>query len=703
MTGPSLPRSLLTNPRLSQWIAFEAGRVLISSGKVELGQGILTALQQIAADELCVDMARVEIVSGQAPLTPDEVYTAGSQSVEMSGGAIGLVCAQVRETLVAIASDRLGLDPATCSVRDGRVHADGAPTGIDYWGNIDALDLDRPCDGSAPLLSRRKPRFVGMPVARIDLSEKVFGGGFIHDLTLEGMRHARVLRGGFRDARLATLDEARVRRAAPVDILRIGGFTALVAKRQRDVEVALAAARPSASWTVDAPDADAGTADWLVRQQCSTRTIQAGAEPAPSNSAIRLRFSRPYLSHGSIGPSCAIARFDAGRLEVWTHSQGVEQLRQALSMVLDIDIANIAVSHRHGAGCYGHNGADDAACDAAMIAKHFPGVPIRVQWTRSDELSAAPLGAAMAVEASATLGEDGMPADWKLEIWSGSHGQRPAMAGRPNLLAAEEAGLAQPAADVLDVPDAAGGGGTRNAFAPYVLRGQTITHNLLTRPTPHTSALRGLGAQVNVLAIEGMMDELAAAAAIDPVAYRLRSLPDERARRVLARCAELCRWSARGEAGTGVGLGIACSRYKNHAAHVALAARVEIEDEVRLTDIWCVADAGLVVNPDGARNQIEGGIIQAASWTLKEAFSLGDETTVSRGWSDYPILRFSEVPEITLEMIDAPDLPPLGVGEVAVGPASAAIANAASHALGARLSTLPLTRETIAAALLRGA
>ncbi len=275
------------------------------------------------------------------------------------------------------------------------------------------------------------------------------------------------------------------------------------------------------------------------------------------------------------------------------------------------------------------------------------------------------------------------------------------MAGRPNLLAAEEAGLAQPAADILDVPDMAGGGGTRNAVSPYDLPGQTITHNLITRPTPHTSALRGLGTQVNVVAIEAMMDTLAEAAGIDPVEYRLRFLPDPRARRIVARCAELCGWSGRGEAGTGTGTGIAYSRYKNHAAHLALAARVEIDEEVRLTDIWCVADAGLVINPDGAANQIEGGIIQAASWTLKEAFALGDERTVSRGWSDYPILRFSEVPEITLEMIDASDLPPLGVGEVAVGPTSAAIANAVSHALGVRITTLPLTYETIARALLQ--
>lgn len=412
------------------------------------------------------------------------------------------------------------------------------------------------------------------------------------------------------------------------------------------------------------------------------------------------RFSRPYLFHASIGPACGLARWDGRKLEIWSHSQGVNHLRRAIATALELEAEQVAVTHSHGAGCYGHNGADDAAFDAALLAMGFPNVPIRVQWTREDEFSAAPVGAAMVVEASASLGADGLPASWKLEIWSGSHGQRPGMGGRVNLLGADELVGQRNDAPAADVPDAAGGGATRNAVAPYTLSAQTIVHHLVQRPALHCSALRGLGTQVNVLAIEGTIEELAEKAGIDPVEYRLRLLRDDRARRVVAKTAELCGWSSRGAAGSGTGLGLAYSRYKNHAAHVGLAARVEVEHEVRLSDVWCVADAGLVINPDGARNQIEGGIVQAASWTLKEAVRLDHKGIASRSWEAYPIFRFSDVPRITVELIGSADHPTLGVGEAAVGPTTAAIANAVAHAMGMRIRSLPLTREQMENALL---
>lgn len=699
MSAPALPRSLATNPRLSQWVRFCDGQVEVASGKVELGQGIVTAIAQIAAQELCVGLDRIKVVSGETPKTPDEIYTAGSQSVELSGTSVRMVCATLRETLTQLAAEATQSELSLCAVDDGQVLIAGRASGIDYWNQIDRLELDRECDGAAPFLSVPGAGPIGKPVWRLDLPTKIFGHGFIHDIVLDGMKHARILRGALRGASLVDFDEERVRRAANVDIVRLAGFSAFVADRSRDADLALQSARNSASWAVEPIDGATGTANWLTRQPTNDRTIQIGKQPSPSNRELTLRFSRPYLSHGSIGPSCAIARLADSKLEVWTHSQGVEPLKGALAKALAINVEDVIVRHRHGAGCYGHNGADDAAFDAALIATRYPGTPIRVLWSRHDELSSAPLGAAMVVDVAASLGEDNLPTNWQLQIWSGSHGQRPGMAGRINLLGAQEAGLAPQEPDILDVPDTAGGGATRNAISPYRVEGQTIVHHLITRPAPMTSALRGLGAQVNVMAIEGMIGELAAMAGVDEVAYRLRLLDDARARHVLERCAQICNWEGRDAAGTGAGLGIAYSRYKNHAGYVAIAAKVVVDDEVKVSDIWCVADAGLVINPDGARNQIEGGIVQAASWTLKEAWAVGDARTASRGWDDYPILRFSEVPRVSLELVEAAHLPPLGVGEVAVGPATAAIANAVSHALGVRVSTLPLTRQNIEAAI----
>ncbi|RWI50278.1 MAG: xanthine dehydrogenase family protein molybdopterin-binding subunit [Mesorhizobium sp.] len=699
MTTNRLPQSLVDHPRLSQWVEFGNDTVNVFSGKVELGQGILTALTQIAADELSVDIGCVQIVSGRTAVTPDENFTAGSHSIEISGMSIRMVCAEIRETLLRVASDELGVSPHLCSVENGNVVADGAETEIGYWSRKGLLDLDRECSGSAPLKLAREFRYVGRDIQRVDLLAKVTGGGFIHDMTLLGMRHARILRGPVRGARLVRLDMDRLDRLERVETVQFGGLTALISDDVHRVELALSIAEAGCEWDVGRLSTDIDSERWQ-REQRSTDRVLYGA-PTQSDGALTVTVSRPYLAHGSIGPACALARMSGGRLEVWTHSQGVGPLKRSLARALGMEADQIAVLHVQGAGCYGHNGADDVAFDAAFLATKYPGVPIRVLWSRKDELSVSPFGAAMVTEINASLSPDGAPTGWRLEIWSGTHGTRPGMGGRVNLLGASEVAGGQATEEPApDVPDAAGGGAVRNAQAPYEIPDQSVIHHLIQRPALHSSALRGLGTQVNVLAIESMMDELAERAGIDPLDYRLRFLADPRARAVLEDVAERCAWKARGEAGSGAGLGIAYSRYKNRAAYVAIAARVDVDEHVRLTHVWCSADAGLVISPDGTRNQLEGGIIQAASWTLKEAVRFDEGGILTGSWETYPILRFSEVPLVDIAIMDAQDAASLGVGEAAVGPVTAAIANAVAHALGLRIGTLPLTREQIARALL---
>jgi len=337
------------------------------------------------------------------------------------------------------------------------------------------------------------------------------------------------------------------------------------------------------------------------------------------------------------------------------------------------------------------------------VAMRVPGRTVRVQWSREDEFTAAPLGAAMAVKLRAVLDSQLRPADWTIEIWSPVHAQRPGMNGSANLLGAEALPDAAPPAGIDDVPDAAGGGATRNAVALYDLPRHRLVHHLLPDVPVRTSSLRGLGAHANVFAIESFMDELAELAGVDPVAYRLSLLSDARARRVIETAAAMANGSETHDAGGGRtgarGLGFA--RYKNRAAYMAAVAEVEVDEAVRLVRVWAAVDAGLVINPDGAANQIEGGIIQAASWALKEQVRFADGRVASLTWDEYPILRFSEVPEIDIRFIAAPDEPALGVGEAAIGPTAAAIGNAVARALGVRLRDLPLTRERIMATLLR--
>jgi len=375
-------------------------------------------------------------------------------------------------------------------------------------------------------------------------------------------------------------------------------------------------------------------------------------------------------------------------------------LRRNLAAALGMPIEAITARHLHGAGCYGHNGADDAALDAALIARRLPDRLIRLQWRREEEFGFEPVGPAMLITLHLDLDERGRPVDWTTEIWSATHVQRPGM-GSGYMLAAEALADPPPEVKPVDPPEERGGGGTRNAVPLYDVPAHRILHHLVVRPPVRTSALRGLGALPNVFAIESLMDELAARAGEDPVAYRLSILSEPRARRLVADVARRANWSARGPAGTGKGLGLGFARYKNRAAYAAVVASVTVQESVRVDHVWALADAGLVVNPDGARNQLEGGVVQALSWTLKEQVRFDESGIASCDWQTYPILRFSELPEIEAELVDGAGNPSLGVGECTVGPTAAAVGNAVAHALGVRIHDMPLTRDRIMAALLK--
>jgi nicotinate dehydrogenase subunit B len=406
------------------------------------------------------------------------------------------------------------------------------------------------------------------------------------------------------------------------------------------------------------------------------------------------------VTYASIGTSCALAQFRNGALTVWSHCQGPAVLRDWIARALGMAKTQVTVLHRQGAGAYGHNTADDTAFDAALIATRMSGRTVRVQLSREDEFASAPISTAMAIKLRAELDADHRPADWSIEIWSPPHAQRPGMNGNSNLIGADALPNAPPRKELNDVPDERGGGATRNAVAIYDLPGRRLIHHLLPQVPLRTSSLRGLGAWVNVFAIESFIDELAEIADEDPVRYRLSLLSDPRARRVVETAADMSGWFETHAVGDGVARGMGFGRYKNIAAFAAVVAEVEVTDEVRLRRIWCCADAGLVITPDGAKNQIEGGIVMGASFVLKERVRFENGKVGATTWGDYPILRFSEVPEIDIRLIDAANEPALGLGEASVGPTGAAIGNAVARALGRRIRDLPLTRERIMATLL---
>jgi nicotinate dehydrogenase subunit B len=730
----SLPSMLADNVRLDQWLNFATpGQVEIATGRVELGQGVLTAMAQIAAEELDVDVARIKVRSGDTDHTPNEGYTAGSQSMQARAIALRQACAEARALFLDHAARRLGCAAAQLTIQDGRILRNATATSWDYWALAQSVSLAIPATGTAARKASAHYRIVGRNAARIDLPAKLFGNPtFVHDMTLDGiagdfvgdfvgdlagdlavdLAHARVVRQPNRGATLVSIDEAAIRRVAraPISFVRDGNFLAIVGDDETAVDAAAAAAADHTAWSgTEPPSALQQEANWLLQRPAIDRVIGAPAADSPRGlQSYEATYTRPYLAHASIAPSCALALYRDGRLSVWTHCQGVYPLRAALARMLKLDPTAISVRHVQGPGCYGHNGADDAAADAAVIALRMPGRPIRVRWRRQEEFAFEPVSPAMVVKVRAKLDAAGHPVDWTTEIWSGTHQGRPG--GGANLLAGEA--LPNPPAPPppTDVPEAAGGGATRNAEPLYDIPAKRIIHHLVPEMPRRTSALRSLGAMPNIFALESCMDELAERAGTDPIVYRLAHLSDPRGRRVIERAAAMANWKTsessqadrsqanRDQASRAKGIGFA--QYKNRAAYAAVIVELEVDESVRLLRAWCAADAGLVVNPDAVINQLEGGIIQSASWVLKEQVRFDHPSGGPIDWETYPVLRFSEVPEIKIELVDADTDMPLGVGEATAGPTAAAIGNAVARALGVRIRDLPLTRERIMARLL---
>jgi CO/xanthine dehydrogenase Mo-binding subunit len=702
MAEPRLPWSIHQNPLLSQWIDLShPGLARIFSAKVELGQGILTAIAQIAAEELRLPMDQVAIVSGDTRYCPNESYTAGSMSIEIGGTAVRMACAEAIRLICERAAELLEVDKSRVSADRGWILVDGARSELDYWQVAKKVDWNRSVTGTADFVSPENTKAIGKSIARLDLPAKVTGGGFIHDLELPAMLHARVLRPPSFGAHLESLGGSTVERMPGfVKLSHSGDFVAVCCQREYQAVKALEALRANCRWVEsELAGMTPNWRDWLPSVRSIDSHTEQGQLPAYAGALRRYSatYSKPPLAHASMAPSCAVALFDQGRLTVWTHSQGVFPLRAALAGALKLDESNISVIHVQGAGVYGHNGADDAALDAALIARDVPSRPVRLQWMRDDELSWSPVSSPMVVKISAALTEPGTIADWCTDIWSGPHGQRPLSRNAVNLLAAAHM---DPPIPFPEAYESLGGfaGGARNAEPVYDLPHRRIVLHSLPGLPFRTSALRSLGGYANVFATESFMDEMADLAGADPIQFRLRHLSDPRARQVIETVARLSHWQADAPRGTGQAAGIGFCRYKNTAAYVAVVANVEAREEIRVANVWCAVDVGLAINPDGVLNQIEGGIVQSLSWTLKEQVAFDGRRVTSRSWEEYPILRFPEVPDVQVELIQRPDSPPLGVGEAAQGPAAAAVVNAAARALDFRIRDLPITRDRIVAA-----
>jgi nicotinate dehydrogenase subunit B len=704
---PKRPGSLKDAPFLDSWIRIEAsGTITVFTGKAELGQGLKTAILQVAADELDVPLETLKLVTADTALTANEGYTSGSQSMPESATAVRNAAAQVRELLIAEAAKRAGVAPEQVRAEDGAaVTQDGRRFPYGSLVSDTMLHLE-----ARPVSRLKEPsafKAIGKPVRRVDIPAKLTGGpAYVQDLRVDGMVHARIVRPPSYNAKLVELDTAEVEHMPGVlKIVRDGNFLGLIAEREFQAINAMRTLARAAVWqeTAALPD-EHGLAAAIMALSGETHTIlDRNGQLAPATASLEATYTKPYTLHGSIGPSCAVAVMEGNGLTIWSHTQGVFPDRAAIAGMLRMPKEQVRIIHAEGSGCYGHNGADDAAADAALLARAFPGRPVRVQWMREQEHSWEPFGPAMVTKVRAALDAGGRIASWDYDVWSNSHSTRPGPAG--SLIAARD--LAEPfpvpKPEMIPLP---AGGGDRNAIPLYTMPKAKVTHHFLTAMPVRVSALRTLGAYMNVFSIESFMDELAQAASADPVEFRLRHLEDPRAKAVIQTTAERFGWPRMGRAPEGRGYGFGFARYKNFASYCAVAAEIELSREtgqVRLVRAVSTVDSGQIVNPDGLINQIEGAIIQGASWTLLESVRFDNKRITTTDWSSYPIMRFDAVPDsVEVHLIDQPNAPFLGAGECGQGPAAAAIANAVSRAAGRRLRDLPLTPAKVRAALLGG-
>lgn len=693
------PGSLDDDPFLDSWIKISSDdTVTVFTGKAELGQGIRTALLQLAAEELDVEPGEITFVTADTGRTPDEGFTAGSQSMQNSGTAIRNAAAQVRALLVAEAARRWSVEPAALRT-EGRavIAADGRRFG--YGALVSGQLLHVEAVPQSPLKSPDAFRVIGTSLPRVDIPAKVTGTPiYIHDMRPEGMLHARVVRPPSAGAELTGVDTGAVE-AMPgvVSVIRDGHFLAVVTEKEFQAVNAMRALAAAARWREREALPDQGDlANVLKGLEREVGTVSEDGTPVFDGEVFEATFTRPYQIHGSIGPSCALAQMkEDGSLDVWSHTQGVFPDRSAIAEMLRMPEERVRVIHVEGSGCYGHNGADDAAADAALIATKLPGRIVRVQWMREQEHAWEPYGPAMLGTVRASLGADGRIASWTYDLWSNTHSTRPGGAGA--LLAAQyKEDAFQPRPARLQISPS--GNGDRNADPLYVIPNKKVQWHFLPDMPLRVSALRGLGAYANTFANESAMDELALMAGADPVEFRLRHLDDARARTVVELAAERFGWAS-ASLPQNRGRGFAFARYKNLAAYLAIALEVEVEPEtgrVRVVRAVSAIDSGEIVNPDGIRNQTEGGILQSISWTLYERVTFDRTRITSADWSSYPILRFASVPDsVEVHIVDRPGEPFLGTGEAAQGPAAAAVGNAIRNATGRRIYDLPLTRERV--------
>ncbi len=716
--------------QLDSWIAIAAdGSVTAYTGKEELGQGISTAQTQLVAEELCVPIERVKLIYCDTALTPDQSYTSGSQShpANFNHNNLAQAGATARQTLLRLASERLGIPIEQLTAKDGVIRAQsGAPKQVTYGELIGGHKFNLALDPQAPRKRPAEWTILGKPVPQRDLPAIVTGQfEFVHNVRLPGMLHGRVVRPPAVGSTVISVDESSIRGLpGVVKVVVRKNFVGVVA--EKPWQALQAASKLKVAWTLGTGlPGHADFYEWL-RKQPARDTLMVDSQDIDSKLAqaatvLRATYHYPYQMHGSMGSSCAVADVAGDRATLWSATQGVWYQKTTSALLLGLKPENVRVIFRRGSGCYGLNGADTVTYDAALLSQAV-GKPVRVQLTRKDEMAWENYGNAFVIDLRAGLDTQGNIIAWDHQAWSASYGNRPGAAMPGNVITGLLAGFEPDAFTPRPAVAPRAYNNNSNAIPSYLagsvggkaggtgaVRSERVLVHTVQSPF-WTGPLRSPARLQNTFAHESFMDELAAHAKADPVEFRLRHLSHERLRAVVEAAAKAANWDRRpspqsgsSQTGTAVGRGIACVAYEGENGYSAVVAEVEVHPDsgqIAVKRLVCAADCGPISNPDGLRNQIEGGALQGMSRALLEEVTWDDQKVTSFDWRTYRTLPLGfDVPKIETVLLNRPDEAATGAGELSITVVAAAIGNAVFDATGARLRQVPFTPERVKAAL----
>jgi len=693
---PLATRSTLDVNEVDGYFSIHAdGRITLYCGKVDLGQGIRIAIPQMAAEELGIDVAKIQMIDGDTALTPDQGPTAGSSGIMRGGVQIRQAAATARQALIAVAATQMNVPIDSLDAIDGEVRPIVGGKGIAFQNLIGNQQFKLKIDSKAKLRNPNIYRYVGKGLPRPDVPAKVTGTHvYMQDFSLPGMLHARVIRPQSVGSRIISVDESSIKRIGKARIVRIEDFLAVVAEDEWDAQRASVALK--VQWSLEKNLlGHAGVKDWLRKGPFeSTQTIMKKGDVqqglSQSTQKIQASYYWPVQSHASMGPSCAVADLSDGQQAVvWSASQATHRLRGIIARLMGIPNDKVRVIYLDGAGCYGMNGHDDASLDAALISKAI-GKPVRVQWTRQDENIWDPKGPPQLIDIEGGVSADGKIAAWKTVMFIPK-----ATAQLPNipLLGPQSAGIKQ----LLGIST---GLISQNGNPPYSTPHVEVSANWHKDAPLRPSNIRAPGKIANCFAVESFTDELSHLAGVDPLEFRLQGISDARGIEIIQRTAKLIGWKKRNtpvtkRSGTQLkGRGMAYMHYKGNETYVGVAMDVVVNTQtgvIQVKRLACAHDCGLIINPDGTQAQVEGNLLQTLSRTLHEEVKFDKSQVTSSNWATYPILTFPQVPEILIDLIDRPFEPPLGAGEAAATPIPAALANAVFDACGVRMRTAPFT------------